>query len=157
MFLAQFAPDSGICFMRLGLQAPIIRAIAFNLCAAAVWPLLPLFARDVLKTSATGYGLLLGAFGLGSIASAMALPRLRSRFALDRILAMGAVLGAAAFFGLSLSTHPLTAGALLIFVGRGVGWRAGEFQRRRADLRSRLGARPSAGVLSAGLSGCACV
>ena len=30
------------------LQAPIIRAIAFNLCAAAVWPLLPLYARDVL-------------------------------------------------------------------------------------------------------------
>ena len=53
------------------LQAPIIRSIAFNLCAAAVWPLLPLFARDVLKTSATGYGLLLGAFGLGSIVRAM--------------------------------------------------------------------------------------
>ena len=44
------------------LQAPIIRAIAFNLCAAAVWPLLPLMARDVLKTSASGYGLLLAAF-----------------------------------------------------------------------------------------------
>ena len=99
------------------LQAPIIRSIAFNLCAAAVWPLLPLFARDVLKTSATGYGLLLGAFGLGSIVSAMALPRLRSRFALDRILGIGAVLGAAAFFGLSLSAHPATAGSLLFLSG----------------------------------------
>jgi MFS family permease len=99
------------------LQAPIIRAIAFNLCAAAVWPLLPLFARDVLKTSAMGYGLLLGAFGLGSIVSAVALPRLRGRFALDRILGMGAVLGGAAFFGLSLSTHPLAAGVLLFFAG----------------------------------------
>ncbi len=99
------------------LQAPIIRAIAFNLCAAAVWPLLPLFARDVLKTSATGYGLLLGAFGLGSITSAMVLPKLRSRFALDRILGMGAVLGGLAFFGLSLCTHPLAAGALLFFAG----------------------------------------
>ncbi len=99
------------------LQAPIIRAIAFNLCAAAVWPLLPLFARDVLKTSATGYGLLLGAFGLGSIASAMAVPRLRSRFALDRILGLGAILGAMAFFGLSFSTHPLLAGALLFVSG----------------------------------------
>jgi len=99
------------------LQAPIIRAIAFNLCAAAVWPLLPLLARDVLKTSATGYGLLLGAFGLGSIASAIALPRLRSRFALDRILAMGSVVGAAAFFGLGVTTQPLAAGALLFFSG----------------------------------------
>jgi MFS family permease len=99
------------------LQAPIIRAIAFNLCAAAVWPLLPLLARDVLKTSATGYGLLLGAFGVGSIASAIALTRLRGRFALDRILAMGSILGAVAFFGLSLTVNPLAAGALLFFSG----------------------------------------
>ena len=99
------------------LQAPIIRAIVFNLCAAAVWPLLPLFARDVLRTSATGYGLLLGAFGVGSIASAIALPRLRSRFALDRILAMGSVLAAVAFFGLSMTTNPLVAGGLLFFSG----------------------------------------
>jgi MFS family permease len=99
------------------LQAPIIRAIAFNLCAAAVWPLLPLFARDVLKTSATAYGLLLGAFGLGSIVSAIALPRLRGRFALDRTLGMGAILGGLAFFGLSFSTRPVTAGVLLFFSG----------------------------------------
>ena len=99
------------------LQAPIIRAIAFNLCAAAVWPLLPLLARDVLKTSASGYGLLLAAFGLGSIVSAIALPRLRSRFALDRILAMGSVIGAVAFFGLSLTVRPLVAGAFLFFAG----------------------------------------
>jgi MFS family permease len=99
------------------LQAPIVRAVAFNLCAATVWPLLPLFARDVLKTSASGYGLLLGAFGLGSIVSAMAVPRLRGRFALDRILALGAVLGGMAFLGLSISTQPLIAGVLLFFSG----------------------------------------
>jgi MFS family permease len=99
------------------LQAPIIRAIAFNLCAAAVWPLLPLFARDVLKTSATGYGLLLGAFGVGSVASAIALPRLRGRFALDRILAMGSLFAAVTFFGLSVTTNSLAAGALLFFSG----------------------------------------
>jgi MFS family permease len=99
------------------LQAPIIRAIAFNLCAAAVWPLLPLLARDVLQTSASGYGLLLGAFGLGSIVSAITLPRLRTRFALDRILAMGSVIGAVAFFGLSATVRPLIAGAFLFFSG----------------------------------------
>jgi MFS family permease len=99
------------------LQAPIMRAIAFNLCAAAVWPLLPLFARDVLETSATGYGLLLAAFGLGSIVSAIGVPRLRTRFALDRILALGSLLSAATFLGLSMSTHPLIAGVLLFFSG----------------------------------------
>jgi MFS family permease len=99
------------------LQAPIIRAIAFNLCAAAVWPLLPLFARDVLETSATGYGLLLGAFGLGSIVSAIAVPRLRTRFALDRILGLGAILGAMTFLGLSMTKNPFIAGVLLFFSG----------------------------------------
>ncbi|CAN5718084.1 MFS transporter [soil metagenome] len=99
------------------LKAPIIRAIAFNLCAAAVWPLLPLFAREVLKTTATGYGLLLAAFGLGSIVAALVLPRLRSRFALDVILGTGSVLASLAFFGLSVCRSPFLAAGLLFFSG----------------------------------------
>lgn len=99
------------------LQAPIIRSIAFNLCASAVWPLLPLLAKDVLKTTAVGYGLLLGAFGLGSIVAAVCLPHLRSLFALDRILGLGAILAAAAFFGLWHCQSAWQAGALLFFAG----------------------------------------
>lgn len=99
------------------LQAPIVRSIAFNLCAAAVWPLLPLLARDVLKTTAVGYGLLLGAFGLGSILAAVILPRLRSRFALDRILGLGALLAALAFAALSQAREPWHAGICLFFSG----------------------------------------
>jgi MFS family permease len=99
------------------LQAPIVRSVAFNLCAAAVWPLLPLLARDVLHTNATGYGVLLGTFGLGSILAAVLLPRLRNRFALDRILALGAVLAALALFGLSQSRQPWHAGVALFFSG----------------------------------------
>jgi len=99
------------------LQAPIVRAVAFNICAAAVWPLLPLMARDVLKTTATGYGLLLGTFGLGSILAAVMLPRLRNRFALDWILGLGAVLAALAFAGLSQAREPWQAGLCLFFSG----------------------------------------
>lgn len=99
------------------LQIPIIRASAFNLCAAAVWPLLPLFARDVLHTSATGYGLLLAAFGLGSVTAALCVPRLRNMVALDRILAMGAILCAGAFLGLSLISNFTLACVMLFFAG----------------------------------------
>lgn len=99
------------------LQAPIVRAIAFNICAAAVWPLLPLLSRDVLHTTATGYGLLLGAFGLGSILSAVLLPRLRNRYALDRILAIGVLIGAASFVGLSQSRLAWLTGIFLFFSG----------------------------------------
>ncbi len=99
------------------LQAPIIRASVYNLFAAAVWPLLPLFARDVVHTTATGYGLLLAAFGLGSVSAALAVPRLRNTMALDRILASGSILCALAFFGLSLVSNPWLAGILLFFAG----------------------------------------
>ena len=99
------------------LQAPIVRSVSFNLCAGAVWPLLPLLARDVLHTTATGYGLLLASFGLGSILAAVLLPRLRNRYALDRILALGAVLAAVAFLGLSQSKQPWHAAVFLFFSG----------------------------------------
>jgi len=99
------------------LQAPIVRAVAFNICAAAVWPLLPLLARDVLKTTAIGYGLLLGAFGLGSIFVGVILPQLRNRFALDRILGFGVVLSALAFAGLSQAREPWQAAGCLFFSG----------------------------------------
>lgn len=99
------------------LQAPIVRSVAFNICAAAVWPLLPLLSRDVLHTTATGYGLLLGSFGLGSILSAVLLPRLRNRYALDRILALGALIGALAFAGLSQARVPWQAAVCLFFSG----------------------------------------
>ncbi len=99
------------------LQSPIVRAMSFILCAGAVWPLLPLLARDVLGTTATGYGLLMGAFGMGSIVSAVLLPRLRNRFALDRILALGAVLAALAFLGLHESSQPWHAAVCLFFSG----------------------------------------
>jgi MFS family permease len=99
------------------LQAPIVRAAIYNLCAGSVWALLPLYARDVLGTSATGYGLLLGAFGVGSIASALLVPRLRVRFQLDRILLCGALLCAGAYLGLAFSRSLVVSGVLLFFAG----------------------------------------
>ena len=99
------------------LQAPIARAAIYNLCAGAVWPLLPLLARDVFKTTATGYGLLLGAFGLGSIVSALTVPRLRARFQLDRILLAGGLLCAAAYTGLALTKSLAVAAPLLFLAG----------------------------------------
>jgi len=99
------------------LQAPIIRATMFGLCAAAVWSLLPLLARDVLHTNATGYGVLLGAFGAGSIVAGTFLPRLRNRFALEGILALGTALAAVAFFALSFCRQPWPAGVSLFFAG----------------------------------------
>lgn len=57
--------------------APIIRGTTFVLCGASLWALLPLVARNELKAGAQGYGLLLGALGVGAVAGAMVLPRLK--------------------------------------------------------------------------------
>lgn len=57
--------------------APIVRGFTFILCGASLWALLPLVAREDLKTGPAEYGLLLGALGAGAVASAMVLPASR--------------------------------------------------------------------------------
>ncbi|HEX4966785.1 MAG TPA: MFS transporter [Thermoanaerobaculia bacterium] len=57
--------------------APIVRGTAFVFCGASLWALLPLVVNQKLHTGAEGYGLLLGALGLGAVAGAMVLPRLK--------------------------------------------------------------------------------
>lgn len=67
------------------MRAPLLRVSAFALAASAVWAVLPLLAREVLKSGPLGYGFLLGAFGLGSIVTGGLVPGLRRKFHPDRI------------------------------------------------------------------------
>ena len=62
------------------------RATVFGLSAIAILALLPVVARDVLGGGALTYGVLLGAFGLGAIAGALASPGLRERFDTETIV-----------------------------------------------------------------------
>jgi predicted MFS family arabinose efflux permease len=55
--------------------------------------LLPVYARDILKTGAEAYGLMVTAFGLGSLVSAMWMTRQLSRWDLRRNLLIGLVSG----------------------------------------------------------------
>lgn len=67
------------------MRAPLLRVSAFAFAASAIWAVLPLIAREGLKTGPMGYGLLLGAFGLGSIVTGGLVPGLRNRWHPDRI------------------------------------------------------------------------
>jgi MFS family permease len=74
--------------LRYGLQSPMVRCVlirtgAFSLAASPILALLPILARP---HGATGYGLLLGSFGLGALVGAAALPRLRNRFSVDGLV-----------------------------------------------------------------------
>jgi MFS family permease len=91
-------PEHMIGAMRAGIRfvwhAPpfhtvLVRAAVFILCGSALWALLPLIARREMGLDAVGYGILLGCLGVGAVAGAAILPRVRRRVVVDR-LAMGA-------------------------------------------------------------------
>ena len=95
----------------------LIRTAAFSIAASSLLALLPIIARPY---GASGYGLLLGFFGVGALAGAGLLPRLRIRFPVD-----GLVTGAIIFFALAT----LAAGRIqhfgwlsLALFAAGVGW-----------------------------------
>ncbi|MGO9124645.1 MAG: MFS transporter [Terriglobales bacterium] len=80
--------------------APVVRCVlirtgAFSLGASALLALLPLIARP---HGASGYGLLLGFFGLGALAGASVLHRLRGRVSVDGVVAFAIVVFAAMTF-----------------------------------------------------------
>lgn len=81
--------------------APIIRGTTFVLCGASLWALLPLVARNELKTGAQGYGLLLGALGVGAVAGAMVLPRLKRNNSTGGVVAVATLVFAGATLALA--------------------------------------------------------
>lgn len=103
------------------LRALLVRCAVFSAPAAAVFSLLPVIARGSTFSSANGYAFLLTAIGIGAVATALALPRLRSRFTYDQMIALSALLFAVALavpalthrFPWMLATMPLAGAAWL--------------------------------------------
>jgi predicted MFS family arabinose efflux permease len=73
------------------LRVVLLRAALFVFFASSIWALLPLAARSDLHLGSGGYGLLLGCVGVGAVAGAALLPRLRSRLTPGAMLAAGSV------------------------------------------------------------------
>jgi MFS family permease len=92
--------DAIVTGLRYARGAPVVRCVlirtaAFSLGASSLLALLPIVARP---HGATGYGLLLGYFGLGALAGAAVLPRLRSRLSVDGVVAFAIVVFAVMTF-----------------------------------------------------------
>jgi MFS family permease len=73
------------------MKAILWRAGVFIVFASAMWALLPITARSDLDLGSGGYGLLLGAVGLGAVLGTATLPRLRQRWSLDNVIAASSV------------------------------------------------------------------
>jgi MFS family permease len=97
--------------------APIARGSAFILCGSSLWALLPVVARG-LRRGAAGYGLLLAALGVGAVAGAMVLPRLKRYASVDFVVAAATLVFAAATLALALvHAFPLLLAMMLLAGG----------------------------------------
>src|SRR2546427_3256557 len=87
------ATRAGIRYARHAppLVAVLVRTGVFIVCGSAFWSLLPVIARRDLGLGAFGYGLLLGCIGVGAIAGAALLPRVKRRLPLDAVVGLATV------------------------------------------------------------------
>ncbi|GAA4799617.1 MFS transporter [Lysobacter hankyongensis] len=92
----RYARQAGI------LRAVLVKAAAFFVFASAMTALLPIVVRQDLHASAGTYGLLLGCVGLGAVAGAILLPRLRRRIDGDRMIFLASLVYAGCIAGLAL-------------------------------------------------------
>ncbi|UVO49903.1 MFS transporter [Sphingomonas sp. SUN019] len=102
-----------------GVRRILRQAIVFFAIASAPWALLPLIASDRLGLGASGYGTLLGALGVGAVAGALMLTKLRKLFG-TRLLATANIVCAAACGALAVvASEALAMAAVALF---GAGW-----------------------------------
>jgi len=102
------------------LQAVLVRAAAFIIGASALWALLPLVARHELHFSAAGYGVLLGAFGLGGVTGAVLLTRIKQTLSTNSLVVIATLIFAAVTLTVGHVEKPILVMASL-FAG-GVAW-----------------------------------
>lgn len=72
-------------------RAVLIRATAFILFATSAWALLPLIARSELEGGPGTYGLLLTFVGIGAVAAAVFMPRIRMYVTRDRLVLIATI------------------------------------------------------------------
>jgi MFS family permease len=102
------------------LQVVLIRGGAFFVFASATWSLFPLIVRRELGRGPEIYGLLLTCIGIGAVAGAMLLPRVRAKISRDALVAGASALYALAALALAhVQNIGLLAAAML---ATGVAW-----------------------------------
>jgi MFS family permease len=100
----------------------LLRATLFLVPASALWSLLPIIASQRLAQGADGYGLLLGALGVGAIGGAVILPRVRARLSLNVLLAVSGIVYAVVLATVVLLSNPVV--ILIALLPAGVAWMA---------------------------------
>jgi predicted MFS family arabinose efflux permease len=115
------ALGAGVRYTRFGRIARriLLRVALFAVPGSALWALLPSVAADRLELGSSGYGILLGALGVGALIGVVTLPRLRGLLGDNGVLAASAVVFAATTVG--AAELPLAGVIALLLVG-GFAW-----------------------------------
>jgi|CXWL01.1.fsa_nt_gi MFS family permease len=113
------AMRTGVHYVRYApeVRGILVRGGAFLFSASAFWALLPQVARRELGLGPTGYGLLLGCFGLGAVLTALAIPDLRRRLGASSLVATAGALFAVALVVLAEVRLPFVLGGVMLVAG----------------------------------------
>jgi MFS family permease len=116
------AMREGLVYVRgtRAFHAVLLRAGMFSIGGSALWAMLPVVARDQMKSTSLGYGILLGCLGAGSVIGAAALAPMRARFSADQIVPVGVILFALATLALA-AVRTLTFAVPAMLMG-GAAW-----------------------------------
>ena len=95
----------------------LYRSVLFIPAASAVWALLPVVAAANLHLGPGGYGLLLGMVGIGAVAGALVIPRLRAKLGSARLVTGAMVLTAAAIVAVATVSNAMLVGIALLPIG----------------------------------------
>jgi MFS family permease len=95
----------------------LLRVALFVLPGSVVWGLLPLVARAELRLGPGGYGVLLAALGVGAVAGALLMPRVRRSMTPDRLIVAAGIGYGLALVVIALVPSPPVVIAALVVAG----------------------------------------
>lgn len=98
----------------------LVRLAMFIVPASALWALLPLVAASQLGLGSNGYGLLLGALGVGSVGGAFVIPQARARLGTNRTVMIASIVFGCVIVISATSTSLIL--TLAVSVLGGIGW-----------------------------------
>ncbi len=110
--------------LRYALLSPLLMALfarggLFGLCAGSILALLPLVAREQLGGGPLTYGVLLGGFGIGSMAAALLTARARQVMNAQRLVSLASILYAGVTVVVAFSASLAVSAAALVLAGGG--------------------------------------
>lgn len=110
---------AGVRYARLAsvFRAVLVRVTAFILFATSIWALLPLFARQELAGGPGTYGLLLTFVGIGAVAAAMLLPRVRAHVGPDGLVFAATIVYFLTCIGLAVVRNEYAVHAIMAVCG----------------------------------------